>query len=346
METSTILQLWYKQNMRDLPWRHTTDPYKIWLSEIILQQTRVIQGLAYYERFIKTYPSVELLAAASEDEILKLWQGLGYYSRARNLHKAAKEIIANCWENADGTRISFPTKSSDLLQLPGIGVYTAAAIASFSTGEPIAVVDGNVYRVLSRLFDLNTPIDTPRGQKEYAALAQELLDEKHAASHNQAIMEFGALQCTPTSPKCGTCPLSDKCLALANHSIELRPNKANKIIVHERHLYYYILMYNKKFWVHQRKPGDIWQGLWEFYCKEEKSESFRMPAILDFTIKHQLTHQTLICDFQVVQLSPELAIKIKEIMPSDYIAVSWEDWQKKAVPKLISMANERISALF
>lgn len=343
MEISSILQRWYSQNLRDLPWRQTSDPYRIWLSEIILQQTRVVQGLAYYERFIKTFPSVNHLAAASTDEVLKLWQGLGYYSRARNLHKAAQQVVAGSWHDAAGKAVAFPTQYADLITLTGVGRYTAAAIASFSSGEAVAVVDGNVYRVLSRLFDIDTPIDTTTGQKTYAALAHELLDTQQAALHNQAIMEFGALQCTPTRPDCPQCPLIEKCMAYMHNTIEMRPVKAKKVKVRERHLHYYIIIEQQQVWVHQRKEGDIWQGLWEFYHEEEQpnAQLEALPAITSFDIKHQLTHQTLLCSFKVIQLNGS-----EFRLPVGYCKISWEEWQKKAVPKLISMANERISALF
>ncbi len=337
MDISQFLQVWYSENRRLLPWRETRDAYRIWLSEIILQQTRVAQGLDYYHRFVQNYPTVQALAAATEDDVLKLWQGLGYYSRARNLHKTARAV---------GDR-PFPSAYADLLRLPGIGPYTAAAIASFSADEAVAVVDGNVYRVLSRLFDLDLPIDSTSGQKYFQQLATELLDRRHPALHNQAIMEFGALQCTPTSPLCPTCPLADKCLALQRGTIAQRPVKAGKTKVRDRHLHYYLLKEGDRLWVHQRGAGDIWQGLWEFYVVEEGVEDdaatrLKLPADkAAFTLRHLLSHQRLTCDFHIVHIDQTLTS-----LPSDYILLSWEEWQKKAVAKPIFDANRRFSALF
>lgn len=346
MQISTFLRKWYQQNHRDLPWRQTSDPYRIWLSEIILQQTRVAQGLDYYLRFVERYPTVCDLAKAPMDDVLKLWQGLGYYSRARNLHKAAQLV---CESSADREEaIQFPSTYADLLRLPGVGPYTAAAIASFASGEAVAVVDGNVYRVLSRLFDISTPIDSSEGQRLFQSLASELLDPKHAGEHNQAIMEFGALQCTPTSPDCAQCPLSDRCAALAAQTIDARPVKAGKVKVHERHLLYYLFKYKETLWVHQRGAGDIWQGLWEYVPEALIPASLLGPSDQSttlkgtdegFSIKHQLTHQLLHIDFRLIELSHPICIV-------DCEQISWADWQKKAVPKPISEANQRFSAIF
>lgn len=334
MEISRILQLWYAQNKRDLPWRETRDPYRIWLSEIILQQTRVAQGYDYYLKFVSRYPTVADLAAASEDDVLKLWQGLGYYSRARNLHAAALQVMSAPYNGL------FPSRYEELRKLKGIGPYTAAAIASFSSDEPVAVVDGNVYRVLSRLFDIETPIDSTQGQKEFLALATELLDPEHPGTHNQAIMEFGALQCTPLSPHCPDCPLAEKCLSLANRTIDKRPLKTGKVKVRERLLHYYLYKYKDTLWVRQRPGGDIWQGLWEFVITE--GDEILHPEIpVAFTIRHQLTHQLLICDFRIIELPAPI-----KTLPPEYEPVSWQNWQKKAVSKLISEANKKFSALF
>ena len=198
------IEQWYNKHKRDLPWRQTTNPYYIWLSEIILQQTRVEQGRAYYERFVQTFPTVQDLASASEEAVLLLWQGLGYYSRARNLHKAAQQIAALG---------SFPSDYKSILSLPGVGPYTAAAIASFAFGQPYAVLDGNVFRVLSRYFGIETPIDSTEGKKEFTTLANEFLDQKHPSLYNQAIMDFGAVVCKPSGVDCAACPLCDSCLA-------------------------------------------------------------------------------------------------------------------------------------
>ena len=340
MIISPLLQSWYTDHQRDLPWRHTHDAYRIWLSEIILQQTRVAQGYDYYQRFVEAYPTVRELADAPLDDVLKLWQGLGYYSRARNLHKAAQQVVYG--EGATGV---FPTSYRELLRLPGVGPYTAAAIASFSADEAVAVVDGNVYRVLSRLFDIDLPIDSTAGQKYYQELANELLDPKHPGRHNQAIMEFGALCCTPTSPLCPECPLCDQCEALAKQTISDRPVKAGRVKVRERQLHYYLFKYQDHLWVHQRPAGDIWQGLWEFFLYEPSADSpapdFLPSGPAAYTLRHVLTHQVLLCSFYIVELEAPITS-----LPADYVCLSWQEWQKKAVAKPISMANMHFSSLF
>ena len=224
------LLAWYHENRRILPWRDTHDPYIIWISEIILQQTRVVQGYDYFLRFMNRFPDVDALAAASEDEVLKCWQGLGYYSRARNLHAAARQIVE--WGG-------FPERYENIRQLKGVGDYTAAAIASFAFGLPHAVVDGNVYRVLSRYYGIEEPIDTGHGKKYFAAMAQELLPEgREAADYNQAVMDFGAMQCVPKSPKCEDCPLVDGCAAFRDKKIQELPVKSRALTVTERYLHY------------------------------------------------------------------------------------------------------------
>ncbi|MCW8941497.1 MAG: A/G-specific adenine glycosylase, partial [Flavobacteriales bacterium] len=237
MEFSQKLISWYKNNKRDLPWRNTINPYKIWLSEIILQQTRVNQGLSYYYKFIEHYPSVKDLANASEQEVLKLWQGLGYYSRARNLHATARIIT----ENYDGI---FPVDYKKILSLKGVGEYTAAAITSFAYNQPYPVVDGNVFRVLARIYGVDTPIDTPEGKKTFNGLANKLIDKKQAATYNQAIMEFGALVCTPKNPECENCIFNNICAALINQQIELLPLKSKKIKQTNRYFNYLIIETN------------------------------------------------------------------------------------------------------
>lgn len=254
---TTSLLHWYKEHGRNLPWRETTDPYAIWLSEIILQQTRIQQGWAYWERFMKRWPTVEALAAATEDEVLREWQGLGYYSRARNLHAAARQIVAFG---------GFPRTLEEIRKLKGVGDYTAAAIASFAFGIPAAVVDGNVYRVLSRYFGIDTPINTTEGKKVFAALAQEMLPNVCiGATYNQAIMDFGALQCTPKSPKCAECPLMETCEAFRQGRVDELPVKVKKLQVKERRMTYVYIRCNGETAIHRRGAGDIWQGLWEPY---------------------------------------------------------------------------------
>lgn len=261
---SSLLRDWYRVHKRALPWRKTRNPYHIWISEIILQQTRVQQGLDYYNRFMERFPNVNSLAEASGDEVLKYWQGLGYYSRARNLHTAAKQIM----EEFDGV---FPQDYPAILSLKGVGEYTAAAIASFAYDLPYAVLDGNVYRVLSRLFALDTPIDTGKGKKEFTELANLLLDPKHAATHNQAMMELGALQCVPVSPDCTQCPLQEHCLAFAIQSVNRYPVKQGKTKVRDRWFNYFYVEVGEDTFLAQRGEKDIWAGLYEFPLIETES---------------------------------------------------------------------------
>ena len=277
---------WYEQNHRILPWRETDDPYKIWISEIILQQTRVAQGMEYYLRLVDRFPDVESLAAAEEDEVLLYWQGLGYYSRARNLHKAAQlmknheifhqamrllgdkargekdgeEAIRREGEEARGEEIFAALKS-----MPGVGDYTAGAIASFAFNLPYPALDGNVYRVLARLYDCEIAFDTTEGKKHFRRLAEELLDRERPRLFNSAIMELGALHCVPTAPDCENCPLNTWCKALDNNTVELLPVRKPRPKVRDRYLEYTIyLTPEKTTLIHQRKGNDIWKHLWEF----------------------------------------------------------------------------------
>lgn len=259
-EFSQILEDWYGLNGRyDLPWRQTDNPYHIWISEIILQQTRVAQGYDYYQRFIERFPDVFSLANADEDEVLKMWQGLGYYSRARNLHCAAKMTAETG---------KFPTTYEDVRKLKGIGDYTAAAICSFAYHQPHAVVDGNVYRVLSRIFGIETPIDSTEGKNQFAELAHELLDKKNPYIYNSAIMDFGALQCVPKSPDCTVCPFADRCLAFQNNKVAQLPVKTKKTAVTNRYFVYVYIEDGENLLLHRRGAGDIWQGLYEPYLIE------------------------------------------------------------------------------
>lgn len=300
---------WYRRNKRDLPWRNTNDAYQIWLSEIILQQTRVDQGMSYFLKFIKNYPTVFDLAKADEQEVLNDWQGLGYYSRARNLHHTAKIIV----EKHKGI---FPNKYLEIIQLKGIGEYTAAAISSFGFGLHHAVLDGNVFRVLSRLFDIDTGIDTPKGKKEFTFLAQELLPKKDSATHNQAIMEFGALYCTPKNPDCQNCELNSKCLAFANKTVEIRPIKLGKTKVRKRYLNYLILSNETEIIISKRLENDIWKHLYEFPVIETSSElndlelakkvevdfSFKVSKIVTEK-KHILSHQHIFSKYIFLEKS-------------------------------------------
>lgn len=286
---------WYLINKRDLPWRKTKNPYKIWLSEIILQQTRVQQGLPYYWRFIAAYPTIQALALANEDEVLNLWQGLGYYSRARNMLKTARVLN----DEYDGC---FPTCYDDLLKLTGIGEYTAAAIASFSFKEPVAVVDGNVYRVLSRLFDIDTPIDSGIGKRTFRFLAEEVLDKVNPDTFNQAIMEFGALHCTPQKPACNNCVFNGTCLSRVNGTISQRPVKKKKNASKQRFFVYKVFLEDNKTAIQKREGKDIWQGLYEFPLEEFDDAEKQMDYIksckvntryCSSEITHILSHQRI-----------------------------------------------------
>lgn len=298
---------WYLQNKRELPWRNTTDPYIIWLSEIILQQTRVAQGLPYFYQFVNEFPTVFHLAKADQGKVLRIWQGLGYYSRARNLHACAIIIV-------DDHNGEFPTNYSELLKLPGVGQYTAAAIASFAFREAVPVVDGNVYRVLARIFNLTEDIDTSRGQKAFKTLAWEVMDKQAPHLYNQAIMEFGALQCTPRSPGCDQCIFSDECRAkLLGFQAQL-PVKSKKVKVKSRYFHYLVFYKDDRIGMKSRKSGDIWQGLYDFYLLENQ-KPLNETRILDHltrilvsnsgitltdvsdTHKHILTHQRIFARF-------------------------------------------------
>lgn len=273
MFASTIVS-WFGEYGRDLPWRHTKDAYAIWLSEVILQQTRIVQGQAYWERMMERWPSVEALAAASEDEVLRMWQGLGYYSRARNLHEAARQVVAMG---------RFPDSLKGIKALKGVGDYTAAAIACFAFGVPAAVVDGNVYRVLARYFDIDVPINSSQGKRVFAELAQSLLPQSEAVAYNQGIMDFGAMVCTPMAPRCAECPLMVSCAAFRSGRVDLLPVKLKTVKVRERHLAYVFV----RCWergdgvpmtaIHRRSKGDIWQGLWEPFNASVADERASSP---------------------------------------------------------------------
>lgn len=309
------MQHWYDQNKRDLPWRNTSNPYKIWLSEVILQQTRVAQGLPYYNNFIDRFPGVADLAAASEQEILRLWQGLGYYSRARNLHACARDITHNL-------NSKFPENYKDLLKLKGIGTYTAAAIASFSFKEPVAVIDGNVTRVLSRIFGIDKDTSLPEGKKYITSLANELIDKASPDKHNQAIMEFGALHCTPVAPKCTDCPYRLSCFAY-NHEMQKElPIKSKKIKIKDRYFHYLVIDYQDKIFMKRRVEKDIWQGLNDFYLIETSTpkdlffiKDHLLVKLLSLkydlvqepqTFQHKLTHQKIIAHFYYVKIFDDI----------------------------------------
>ncbi len=254
--TSTLLK-WYSQNARELPWIGEKNPYYIWLSEIILQQTRVEQGRPYYEKFVKAYPVIEDLANAEEDQVMKLWEGLGYYSRARNLHASAKYVA----EDLEG---EFPDSYEEILKLKGVGPYTAAAIASFAYDLPHAVLDGNVFRILSRYFGIDIPIDSTAGKKEFSKLANELLAVDRAAIYNQAIMDFAATYCKPANPDCAACVFADSCAAYAENRVDALPVKEKKLIRKERFFHYLVITYKGGVFLQKREAKDIWRNLWEF----------------------------------------------------------------------------------
>ncbi|MCW3075461.1 MAG: A/G-specific adenine glycosylase [Bacteroidetes bacterium] len=311
---SAGLQKWYGINKRNLPWREVTDPYKIWLSEIILQQTQVAQGLSYYNRFVSNYPTVKHLALATEDEVLKDWQGLGYYSRARNLHEASKYI------NQEHKNI-FPDNYVAIKELKGVGDYTASAIASFAFNLPYAVVDGNVYRVLSRIFGIETAIDSAFGKKEFQQLANDLLDRKSPATHNQAIMEFGSQCCKPVNPNCEDCIFKNKCFAFKHGLVSQLPFKEKKAKVRDRFFNYLVMVdKHKNIIVNKRQGKDIWKGLYEFPLIETKKEikesgllkgkEFLSVVKKDFAVlytskqyKHVLSHQHLYAKFYVIKIN-------------------------------------------
>lgn len=386
MEFANTIISWFRENGRALPWRETRDPYAIWLSEIILQQTRIAQGWEYWKRFMAQYPTVEDLAAAHEDEVLKLWQGLGYYSRARNLHTAAKQIVALG---------HFPDTLEGIKQLKGVGDYTAAAIGSFAFDIPAAVVDGNVYRVLARYFGIDTPINSTQGKKEFAALAQSLLPSSKAsvslssfspasdfqsslslvAAYNQAMMDFGAIQCTPQSPKCLLCPLAETCEAMRTNRVAELPVKQKTMKVKTRHLSYIYIRCKGETAIHRRGEGDIWQGLWEPFNASDIAEACASPSsaqaslsstkfstsltklssfkkelaadlhlsnvdalqLLAQDVKHVLTHRILLADFYLLET------EARPQLPDDYIWIKEEEIEDYGIPRLIELMLEKIS---
>jgi A/G-specific adenine glycosylase len=336
----THLLKWYKAKKRELPWRQTTDPYKIWLSEIILQQTRVEQGLQYYIKFVEHFPTIFKLAEADIDKVLLLWQGLGYYSRARNLHETAKYIAQNLNGN-------FPEDFLELKKLKGIGDYTAAAIASFAFNKAHAVVDGNVYRVLSRYFAIDTPIDSSKGKKEFLEIANEVLNIQEPAEHNQGMMELGATVCIPNKPNCSECPLAEKCIAYNNNSMQKFPVKHKRTKQQKRFLYFLVIKNTGTVCIEKREMNDIWQGLYQFPCIETEKRVMdkQLPAkiqdklstkpvnyainSISVEFKHILSHQILIGRF--VHLTIAEPIKI-----NGFTCIPEEEIQSYAMPRLIT----------
>lgn len=323
---STTLLNWFALNGRDLPWRHTKNPYAIWLSEVILQQTRIQQGMDYWLRFMQRWPRVEDLAAASEDEVLREWQGLGYYSRARNLHAAAQQIAANG---------SFPNTLDGIKKLKGVGDYTAAAIGSIAFGLPAAVVDGNVYRVLARHYGIDTPINTTRGKRLFTELAQSLLPTDQPAAFNQAMMDFGAIQCTPASPKCVLCPLQESCEALRSGRIGELPVKEKKLTIQTRRFTYIYIRCQGKTAIRKRAAGDIWQGLWEPVLADDCG-MLSGAKLLRKDVKHVLTHRILLADFYLLEAEAFPAL------PEGYIWIDESELDQYAVPRLIELLHEAV----
>lgn len=342
---SETLLRWYALSGRDLPWRRTRDPYAIWLSEVILQQTRIAQGKAYWERFMDRFPTVGDLASASEDEVLRLWEGLGYYSRARNLHAAARQIVGLG---------AFPSTWEGIRALKGVGDYTAAAIGSIAFDLPVAAVDGNVYRVLSRVFGIPTPVGTTQAKKEFTALAQSLLPEGKAGAFNQAMMDFGAIQCTPLPPgraaasgadrlhACADCPFASRCSALLTGRVGLLPVKKAPPEVKTRRFDYVYLRCDGRTAIRRRPAGDIWQGLWEPLCFErfDASEPFRADSsfrLLRSGVRHQLTHRLLVSDFYLWE--PDAC----PVLPSGYVLVPERDLDRYGKPRLFELLLEAVA---
>ena len=328
MDFKKVLTNWYSANKRELPWRNTKNPYYIWLSEIIMQQTQIKQGLPYYENFASNYPTVFDLSNAEEQAILKLWQGLGYYSRARNLHSSAKYI-------ATELRGVFPTTYSEIIKLKGVGDYTASAIASICFDEPTAVVDGNVYRVLSRYFGIDTPINSTQGIKDFKILATSLIDTENPGDYNQALMEFGAIQCKPKNPNCIVCPLKDSCVALQKGTVDSLPVKLKKTKVTKKCFNFLVLMSSdKRTLFEQRQTKGIWQNLYQFPLIETEQElhsknfkahpkikSYFNDIVFDYSLYntkelvHKLSHQHLYTKFWIIEIDklPKQGIPISEL---------------------------------
>ena len=343
---AAALLAWYPRHHRDLPWRHTRDPYAIWLSEVILQQTRVAQGLPYYETFLRAYPTVQDLAAAPEAEVLRHWQGLGYYSRARNMHRTARQVV----EEHGGL---FPGTYAGLLQLRGIGPYTAAAIASFAFDEAVAVLDGNVYRVLARLFGLHSDIAAPSSRKEFQALADQHIPASTPADFNQAIMEFGAIQCTPAKPDCLFCPLQQSCWAFRHGQVALLPVKSKAKKARTRYFHYFVLRHGDLVYLRERREKDIWQGLYDFALAETAVAELpanelrrhldALGAALDTSraaepsaaYRHVLSHQKLEARFHELPLAQPLpATTLRDVGLRAYSAAEVD-----ALPKPQLIAN-------
>lgn len=321
---SLLITDWYRLNARNLPWRDSQNPYFIWLSEVILQQTRVEQGMKYYHKFVTNYPTISDLASASEQQILNDWQGLGYYSRARNLHAAAKQVV----RSFDG---EFPGTYEKIIQLKGVGSYTAAAISSIAFNEKKAVVDGNVYRVLSRVFNIDTPIDSTAGKKEFQSLADELISSDTPGDHNQALMEIGALICKPSNPACERCPLQQKCLSFSLQNQDERPVKEKKTKVRDRYFHYLIFDDGRHTLIEKRSKKGIWANMYQFPLQEAKDvdlTNWGTKSAESEQIKHILSHQRLHTIFHHFDHLPEQH-------NDSWIKVRWEELEDYPLPRLI-----------
>lgn len=342
MKFSNSLIYWYLQNKRELPWRKVKNPYFIWLSEIMLQQTRVAQGLSYYLKFTSTFPSVFDLAKADESTVLKMWQGLGYYSRARNLHFSAKQI-------ANELNGEFPSTYKEIIKLKGIGDYTASAIASICFNEPTAVVDGNVYRVLSRYFGIKTPINSSAGIKEFKILAQTLIDENQPGTFNQAIMDFGALHCKPQNPLCETCPFSDSCVALEKKMIKELPVKEKKIKIRKRYFNFLVVRTDdNKTILNERIGKGIWQGLYQFPLVESDKKINKEALILSKEFMNLFSDETSISLFNTKEIVHKLSHQhlytqfwIVETANSSEATINWNEINTFPVPILIANFLEK-----
>ena len=339
--TSKIID-WYLQNKRDLPWRKTKDPYVIWLSEILLQQTRVEQGLPYFNKFLKAYPDLKSFVAATEDEILKMWQGLGYYSRARNMMSCAKIII----EQYDG---KFPDCYSELVKQKGIGRYTAAAIASFCFNEPVSVIDGNVYRVLSRVFGIENDLSSSKSYQAFYNKAQDLIDIRRPDLFNQSMMEFGALHCTPRNPSCESCIFSESCIANLHNMQALLPIKTRKTKRRNRYFNYIIISFENKILIKKRSKGDVWNGLYEFLLLEkDNEEAFKLLDSAELQnrnfkvfssskeYKHILSHQTIFARFYRANLTSYEDFKV---IKNDYSMLEIDSDELNKYPISILIDN-------
>ncbi len=326
---TTALLKWFAQHGRELPWRGISDPYAIWVSEVILQQTRIDQGTDYWLRFMERFPTVEALAAASEDEVLRLWQGLGYYSRARNMHAAARQVVALG---------GFPKSIEGLRALKGVGDYTAAAVGSMAFGLPAAAVDGNVYRVLARHFGIDVPINTTRGKHAFESLAMELLPVGEASAFNQAMMDFGATWCTPRSPHCAECPVAETCSALREGNVDCLPVKEKRLKVRERHFSYIYIRHEGMTALHRRPAGDIWQGLWEpLFVEDAPLPDLGCPlTLLASGVKHVLTHRILLADFYLAE--PEE----RPVLPSGYQWIKEREIGDYAIPRLVEKLFKKL----